>query len=85
MSDMIDRLKEGLAEAQKRHAEVARRFSAVQVEFQAVVAEVNGYVKVIELETRRELEEAIPLPPNPKGRPRKQSKKPSKRPTKPNL
>lgn len=62
MSDVIDRLKEGLAEAQKRHAEVAKRWQMVQAEWTAVNTEVSGYQKVIELETRRELERAAVAP-----------------------
>lgn len=63
MSQLIDRLKEGLAEVQKRQAEVGKRFSAMQLEWAAVNAELNGYNKVIELETKRELEKAATLPP----------------------
>lgn len=62
MSDLLERLKEGLAEAQKKQAEVARRFQAVQAEFQIVNAELTGYQKVLELETRRELEKAAATP-----------------------
>jgi hypothetical protein len=62
MSQLIDHLKEGLAEAIKRHAEVTKRFQAAQAEWQAANAEVNGYQKVIELETRRELEKAAASP-----------------------
>lgn len=62
MSELIDRLKIGLAEAQARHAEVTKRHQAVTAEWQAVNAEVNGYQKVIELETRRELEKAASAP-----------------------
>ena len=63
MSEMIERLKEGLAEAQKRHVEATRRYQQAQVEFQAATAEVTGYQKVIELETRRELARAATAPP----------------------
>jgi hypothetical protein len=62
MSHLIDRLKDGLAEAQKRQLEVGKRFQVVQGEWAAVNAEVNGYLKVIELETRRELEQAAVAP-----------------------
>jgi hypothetical protein len=62
MSDLLERLKEGLAEAQKRQAEVGRRFQIVQLEFQAANAELVGYQKVLELETRRELEKAAAAP-----------------------
>jgi|HubBroStandDraft_2_1064218.scaffolds.fasta_scaffold167582_2 hypothetical protein len=62
MSEMIDRLKIGLAEAQARHAEVTKRHQAITAEWQAVNAEVSGYQKVIELETRRELERAAVAP-----------------------
>lgn len=58
MSELIDRLREGLGEAQKRQAEVAKRLQSVQGEWASACAEVNGYVKVIELETRREMEKA---------------------------
>jgi hypothetical protein len=63
MSQMIDRLKEGLAEVQKRQVEIGKRFNVVQGEWAAVNAELNGYVKVIELETKRELEKSASLPP----------------------
>jgi len=62
MSDMIERLKEGLTDAQKRQAEALKRFQLIQVEYNTVTAEVNGYQKVIELETRRELERAAVAP-----------------------
>ena len=62
MSQLLDRLREGQSEAQKRHAEVTKRWQAMQVEFQSSAAEVNGYMKVIELETRRELEQAATAP-----------------------
>lgn len=62
MSEMIDRLKIGLAEVQARHVEVTKRFQAAQAEWQLVNAEVTGYQKVIELETRRELEKAAVAP-----------------------
>jgi hypothetical protein len=62
MSQMIERLKEGLADAQKRHGEVTKRFQAAQAEWQASNAEVLGYQKVIELETRRDLEKAAIAP-----------------------
>lgn len=56
MSELIDRLKIGLAEAQARHVEVTKRQQAVTAEWQASNAEVLGYQKVLERETRRELE-----------------------------
>lgn len=62
MSELIDRLKIGLAEAQARHAEVTKRFQAAQAEWQLSNAEVTGYQKVLELETRRELEKAAVAP-----------------------
>jgi hypothetical protein len=62
VNNLIDRLKEGLADAQKRQAEVQKRFVAMQSEFQTVTAEVNGYQKVLELETRKELERAASIP-----------------------
>lgn len=62
MSDLIERLKEGLAEVQKRQAEIGKRWQVVNGEWAAVNAELNGYVKVIELETRRELEQAAIAP-----------------------
>ena len=62
MSDLIDRLKIGLAEAQARHAEITKKFQMAQAEWQAANAEVNGYQKVIELETRKELEKAATAP-----------------------
>lgn len=62
MSQIIDRLKIGLAEAQARHAENTKRHQAITAEWQASNAEVNGYQKVIELETKRELERAADTP-----------------------
>jgi len=59
---MLDRLKIGLAEAQTRHAENTKRHQAVTAEWQATNAEVLGYQKVIELETKRELEKAAGAP-----------------------
>jgi hypothetical protein len=63
MSELLDRLKDGLADAQKRQAESLKRFQAVQVEYNIVTAEVTGYQKVLELETRKELEKAAATPP----------------------
>ena len=63
MSQLIERLKEGFAEVQKRQTEIGERWRAVQAEWNAVSAEVTGYAKVIELETKRELEQAATLPP----------------------
>jgi hypothetical protein len=63
MSQLIERLKEGFVDAQKRQAEVGERWKAVQAEWNAVSTEVSGYAKVIELETKRELERAATLPP----------------------
>jgi hypothetical protein len=63
MSETIDRLKIGLAEAQARHAEITKRHQAVTAEWQASNAEVTGYMKVLEVEARRELEKAASVPP----------------------
>jgi hypothetical protein len=62
MSELIERLKIGLAEAQTRHAEVTKRHQAITAEWQLSNAEVNGYQKVLELETRRELQKAATAP-----------------------
>lgn len=62
MSETIDRLKIGLAEAQARHAEITKRHQAVTGEWQASNAEVTGYMKVLEVEARKELERAAIAP-----------------------
>jgi len=62
MRDILDRLREGLADAQARHAEVHKRWTAMQAEWQVSNALVVGYQKVIEEETRRQLEEAASTP-----------------------
>jgi hypothetical protein len=58
MSELLERLKAGLASAQKRQAEVLKQFQAVQAEYNAVTQEVTGYQKVLENETRIEQQQA---------------------------
>ena len=54
MSELLERLKVGLAKAQQKQAEVLKQFQAVQAEYQAATQEVVGYQKVLENETRIE-------------------------------
>ncbi len=58
MSELLERLKAGLVNAQKRQAEVLKQFQAVQAEYNAATQEVVGYQKVLENETRIEEQNA---------------------------
>ena len=58
MSELLERLKAGLVNAQKRQAEVLKQFQAVQAEYNAATQEVVGYQKVLENQTRIEEQNA---------------------------
>jgi hypothetical protein len=54
MSEFLEQLKKDLADAQKRHQEMAARLNALNAEYQAVSQEVNSYAKIVEVQTRKE-------------------------------
>ena len=60
MSDFLDTIKQRVAESNKRMSEVAQRFQSVQQEFNAAQQEHASWMKIVEVETKRE-QSAAPL------------------------
>lgn len=66
VSQFLEQLKAELLDAQKRQQEVGARLQLTNAEYQAVSQEVNSYLKIVEVQTRKELgPNAPPALPQP--------------------
>ena len=54
MTQFLEKLKTELADAQERQKIVAVKLNALNTEYQAVTQEVNSYMKIVEVQTRKE-------------------------------
>jgi sugar-specific transcriptional regulator TrmB len=54
MTEFLERLKAELADAQERQKNLAIKLNAINAEYQAVSQEVNSYIKIVEVQTRKE-------------------------------